>query len=137
MNITSLLRWVAVLPASLIAAVLSWIILLILVLIGDLFSGSLWLYIRHPEIIYFDHFFLSFMLSATFGYIFVSAGAATSPRYKRIVAFVLFAIIAIVFGFFMVLLFATNFAESWRLIVNSTVCVIASGFSAYFTENEE
>lgn len=138
MDIARLLRWVAILPVSLITATLCCIALLIIVLIGDLFSGQLWLYLKHPEIIPLDHFFLSFALWAAFGWTFVRTGTEIAPLYKRIIAFVLFAIVAIVFGFLMIFsLITTNISDSWRILADSTACIIASGVTAFLAEETD
>lgn len=137
MNLKDIFRWIAVLPAAVIASILCYTLLMIMVLIGDLFSGKLRLYLEHPEILSLDHIFLSFILSAILGYVFVFVGVATSPRYKRIVAFVLFALIAILFGFLIIFsLLITSFADSWGLLVSSVICIIAAGACAFSTEEQ-
>lgn len=137
MNIKDLFRWIAVLPASAVAATMSIVLLVIITLIGDLLSGDLSLYLEHPEIFSYDHFFMSFIIFAAFGYVFVYTGAAISPKYKRIVAFVLFAIIAVTVGFFMVLAFILlHLADSWRFLVGSIICILAAGFTAFSVEKD-
>lgn len=139
MKIQNLFRWIAILPASLIAAVLGCLLLMVMVLIGDLFSGEIWIYLKNPEIITLDHFFLSFILFAAFGYIFVTAGVAVSPAHKRAVAFVLFTILTIAFGFLIIFssLF-THFSESWRLIINCLISIVAAGVCSFaIEENNE
>ena len=130
-----LLRWIAVLPTSAVAATLSFLLLMVIILIGDFLSGDLWIYLKYPQIFSVEHFFMSFILSAVFGYIFVYAGFTMSPKYKRATAFVLFAIIAAVVGFLMILTFITShFTDSWRFLISSLICIIAAGVSAFSAE---
>ena len=138
MNIKDVLRWAAILPVAAIAPTLCCILRMALVLIGDLLSGEFWLYLSHPQIIPLEHFFLSFMLFAVFGYVFVYAGASISPRYKRIVAFVLFAIVAILFGFIIIFsLLVADFADTWRMLINSIICIIAAGACSFSFEEHD
>lgn len=133
----NVLRWIAVLPAAIIASSIGCIALMILMLFGDFLSGDLWLHFRHPQIISASHFFTSFVIFAVFGYLFVYAGTATAPQYKKETAFVLFGVIAIVLGVLLIVcLFFSKITESWRMIVNAIICIATAGVTALNTEEE-
>lgn len=132
------LRWIAVLPASIAGAVVGCLVLIALILIGDLLSGNLWMYIHYPKAFSIDHFFTSFLVSASLGGLFVYLGTAVAPAYKRAVAFALFGVLVIVCGFLLVFtLLYIGFADSWRFVVNLTICIIASGATAFNIDEDE
>lgn len=131
-----ILRWIGVLPITVIAPLIVCVIVIFGLLFGDLLSGDLWIYFKHPEMLYADHFFTSFVISAVFGYIAVAAGAMMAPSYKRAVAFSLFGIIAMVFGFVAIIsLLSSELSDSWRMIVNSLICIITSGIAAFTADD--
>lgn len=126
------LRWIGVLPASIIVSVFGCFIFLFLMLLGEIFSGDLLIYIRHPEAFVFDHYFTSFVISVIFGYLMVVSSSIVAPRHKKVVAFSLFGLVAVFFGF--ILLFALliiGISDSWRLIVNSVLCIVSAGVAAF------
>lgn len=133
-----ILRWLGVLPAALIAPIVGCFVICILLLIGDFLSGHFWLYMRHPEILPIEHFFTSFVVFGAFGGLFVSAGAIVAPSHNRIVAFALFAVIAICFGFLLILtLLMSDFSHSWRMLINILVCIFAAAGTAFSIEDEQ
>ena len=56
-KLTEVIRWVGLIPVVFIAPILGCIILLIFMLIGDFFSGELWLYLRYPDTFIANHYF--------------------------------------------------------------------------------
>lgn len=135
-TLLEIIRWLGILPAAIIAPIITCIIFISMFLIGDLLSGELWMYFTHPEIFFLNHFFTSFAVFAIFGYTAVYAGTAMAPRYKRVVAFSLFGILAIIFGFISIIsLLLTNIGDSWRIVANSIICIITAGIVAFNTEN--
>lgn len=135
-NIINFLRWVGVLPAAFIAPVIGCILCIAVLLLGDLMTGDIWWQLQHPEIFSVEHFFTSFVVFGIFGALAVFAGASMAPKYRKAVSFVLFAIIAVVFGFIAILmLLLNNFAEVWRPILNCIVCIAAAGITAFNSES--
>ena len=133
----STLRWIAVLPAAILVPLIVCLLLAVLALIGDFLSGDLRTYLQHPEILPIEHLFMSFIIAGIFGYLFTVAGAKCAPNYQKIVAFVLFAIIAIIVGFFLIFsLLITDISESWRFVINCIVCILSAGAGAFFFEED-
>ena len=83
------LRWIGVLPCSILGTVIVSLIVLAICLIGDLLDGSFWMYLKHPESIYIEHFFTPFIISAVFGGCFVHIGTSVAPVYKKAISYVL------------------------------------------------
>lgn len=138
MNIKKLSRCLAVLPGAVFVSSLCSILYLIVVLLGDLFSGSLFLYIKDPDLLAYDHFFVSFILFAIIGYSFVKSGAKIAPCYKRVTALLLFAIIAIISCFLIFgIIFSGQLAGLWRLVINLVICIASSGFAAFAQDDND
>lgn len=136
LKLKDLLRWISVFPCAVGASVIGCLILMKLIFIGDFLSGELWLHLQHPEILMTSHFFTSFIIAGLFGCVFVYVGSICAPRYKKAVAFILFGLIAIIFGFLLGLcLFLNDFVDSWRFIANVIICIIASGITAFNANN--
>lgn len=132
--IVSVLRWIAVLPAAVIGSVIISLLICLCMLLGDVFSCDIFIYIRHPEIFSIDHFFTSFILSLALGYSFVSIGTSVSPNNKRVVAFVLFGLLTMVFGT-IVIISIINFTTFWRMTINSLCVIVASGVAAFTADS--
>ena len=135
-KLNEVIRWVGLIPVVFIAPILGCIILLIFMLIGDFFSGELWLYLRYPDTFIANHYFTSFIVFVLFGHLFIITGTSIAPRGKVIVAFLLFGVITLSLGFILIatLLF-TKFSDSWRLTTNLIVCIISSGITAFNVVN--
>lgn len=106
-------------------------------LFGELMSGDLWLYMEHPEIIALDHFFTSFIIAAIIGYGFVYSGAICAPSHRKGVAFVLFGVLSVVFGFMLIdsLVFG-NFAETWKFDVGCVISIASAGAAAFNADEQ-
>ena len=131
-NAINFLRWCGIIPGAVIVPIVGCTIFVALWLIGDLFSGELWLYIEHPEILPVDHLFTSFGIAALFGALTIIGGTKVAPTHKRIVAFSLFGIVAIVFGSLLIMtLIFIGFADAWRFIINLVIIILAYGFKAF------
>lgn len=137
-NTLNILRWCGIIPAAVIVPIVGCIIAMAFLLIGELLSGDLLFYIHNPKLLTVDHFFTSFGLSALFGLLTITGGTKVAPTHKRIVAFSLFGIVAVVFGsiFIMALIFL-GFADAWRFIINCLILIIASGITAFNISEED
>lgn len=137
-DLINCLRWLAVLPAAIVAPIIISCVLIILLLIGDALSGNLWIYLRNPDMMLFDHFFTSFIISGVVGYVFIAAGAFAAPKFKIGVAFTLFGIISILLGFVLIAsLIMLNFGDSWRFIINVIILLSTAGFAAFATGEDD
>lgn len=125
-------RWIAILPVALIVPIVFAIISVLLMLFGEVMSGDLWLYMEHPEIFAFNHFFASFIIAAIIGYGFVSSGAICAPSHRKGVAFVLFGVLSVVFGFMLItsLIFG-RMAETWRFDIGCLISIVSAGAAAF------
>lgn len=55
-----------------------------------------------------------------------------APTYRKAIAFILFGIATIAFGFIgLFSAIALKFSDSWRLIVCSILCIITAGVAAF------
>lgn len=132
----NIIRWIAVLPTAVVSPVIVCTLVLAMCFIGDVISGEFWMYLRHPEIISIDHFLISFVIWGIFGYFFVISGSKMAPTYRKAIAFILFGIATIAFGFIgLFSAIALKFSDSWRLIVCSILCIITAGVAAFTTED--
>lgn len=135
MNIKEILRWIGILPCALIGSILATSLVIIMCLIGDIFDGSLWTYLKHPEIFYFEHFFTPFITTAVFSGTFVYLGVRTAPKSKRLIAYALSIIIIIFLG---IVSFIAILSHEWKLLIQCVVGVIVAGIVAYnSTSNED
>ena len=97
------LRWIAVIPASVVASLLVYA----LIRLGDALFAMLW------HLYGYQDFFLDAIAHGAFGFTFVFAGAYVAPKFKSKVAIVL-GVIAVLFIAFLALFSATTFDVFWK-----------------------
>lgn len=97
------LRWIAVIPASVVASLLVYA----LIRLGDALFAMLW------GLHGYQNFFLDAIAHVAFGFSFVSAGAYVAPKFKPKVAIFL-GVIAVLFIASMALLSTTTYDVFWK-----------------------
>jgi len=97
------LRWIAVIPASVVASLLVYA----LIRLGDALFTMTW------HLYGYQDFFLDAIAHGAFGFTFVFAGAYVAPKFKSKVAIVL-GVIAVLFIAFLALFSATTFDVLWK-----------------------
>lgn len=143
MNIKSILRWIALLPAAVAGALLAYN------LTKWIQAGA---YIRYVDINSYTIFgvnilkiVIELMASAFMGVAFVYIGAFVAPKYKRVVAIVfavIMAIIALVALYFAFFVNPTSNLQDNIMYVLTNIAAIAGAIGAVFvwwekTEDEE
>ena len=123
------LRWLGVLPCSILGAATLGLLVLAICLIGDLLDGSFWIYLKEPQIISVEHFFTPFIISAVIGGSFVYIGTNAAPAYKKAVSYVLALLIACIFGFTGIIALLTH---QWQGVVQSIVAIASSGAVSFY-----
>ena len=126
------LRWLGILPCSLIGSILVCIIVIAMCLFGDIIDGSFWIYWNHPEMIYYEHFLTPFIVYGMFSIFFVKIGSCIAPRFPRQIAFVLAILIVMLFG---IIGFIAVLASEWRFMIQCIVGIIAAAVTAFVTED--
>lgn len=127
-NIKQILRWIGLLPCAIIGATLVDILVVTFCLLGDVFDGSFWLYLKHPDIIYLEHFFTPFIITAVFCGTFIYIGGYIAPKFKKLTIFILSILIIIplvIMGFIAVI------AHEWKFMTQCLFGVIVSAAIAY------
>lgn len=127
------IRWLGVLPCSILGAAIVVLFMFALCLIGDLLDGSFWIYLKEPQIIFYEHFFTPFVLSAALGGSFVYIGVSVSPVHKKAVSLVLALLIACIFGFIGII---ALIAHEWRGVVQTVITIASAGIVAFYAPND-
>ena len=115
------LRWVAALPASLIAGWIAWFLVLHLNRLSMRWNDI------NPDGL-LARGFVEFVSHFLYGCVFVLAGAIVAPRHQKKVAYVLAVIVFILAGF---LLFYAVFTRDYWMIWGLLGLVVGTGFIAY------
>lgn len=134
MNIKELLYWIAFLPCAIIGSVLAAVLVGLLCLIGDIFDGSFWIYIKNPEIFYLEHFFTPFITTAVLCGMFVFIGSSIVPKFKRQIGYALSIIVAIIFG---ILAFFGVLTHEWKIFAQSLLGIVVAAVVSYSGDYEK
>lgn len=127
-----ILRWAGVLPAAIIAPSLACLLFTVVILIGDVLSGDLWMFFEAPLLFQLEHIPTTLICYGIYGYLMITVGIAVAPSHKKIVALSLFAINAILHGFFIIMsLIFLKFSECWIAVIGSVICIISAGIATY------
>ena len=122
-----ILRWVLILPASLLAAWLAWLAVSLLNRFTMIWQGD------DPDS-FLSKVFIVFMSHATMGAAFVYAGGKISPTHKKIVAYILCGVGLVCGGF---LLFPAILVKSYWAIWACISLVIGIGGTTYSLSTDE
>lgn len=128
MKTKEILRWLSVLPCALLGSIFTAVLVAFMCLIGDIFDGSFWLYIKHPEFFYYEHFFTPFITTAVLSGTFVYFGGSVAPNFKRQIAFALSIVVIILLGVFAV--FAV-LSHEWKILFQSIIGIVVAAVVAY------
>ncbi|WP_289746655.1 hypothetical protein [Paramuribaculum intestinale] len=125
-KIGTILRWISVLPGSIIAMVLSVFIASCAVLLGDLLENPQWL--LHPEYI-IDGSNESYLIPVLRGAVFVYSGSYIAPQGKKGTSLFLFGLIGVCFG---ILGFFSIVHREWELFIRCLITIISGGITCCY-----
>ena len=123
-TVATILRWIAVLPTALILVPAACILIFYLINITDF---KTWDAAGNNAFVVAEYFIQSLFLYIAIGASSVCIGTLVAPSHKKIVAFVLFGIIAMCVGSLLIGALIHYGLSMWRLEVCCLGSIIASG----------